>query len=310
MYSTAPPAGARPEITRETTAAASLSHCGFDPARQPPQPVFLTAASILFSVHQTQDAFQKGCGMRGTTGNIQIRLKDLFHSAATLGGVRINTAGYGTASAGDHPNRARYSVISFLQSQQHILAYRSCNKDAVGMPGRCDDLNPETPHIPRQRPQDIKVQLTSGTAAGGHLTDLEGFTAEPQELAIRWTLRLVNASGSHQGSPGHCRQPVFRSQLQSSCGASIFTIPAEDTFSGIDRDLSIGLGNCVDGTGSGTCSASRAGGLLPLRTAGKTVRQIRGGFRKRPSAVSLKQTRFKCFQHRSIFLSDQRSCPQ
>ena len=129
--------------------------------------------------------------MRGTAGDIEVGLQNLFHSAARFRILRIEAAGNRACAACNHKRRLRHGFVCFLERKKHVPAHGSRHQHAVGVTRRRNHLDAETPHIPCERVQNIEIEFACGASARRNLADFQGTAAELRNLAVRLKLILV-----------------------------------------------------------------------------------------------------------------------
>src|SRR5262245_46447735 len=104
--------------------------------------------------------------------------------------VNVRPAGNSTRAHRNDQFRFRNGLVGLLQSDAHVFGHWAGNQKTVSVSRRCHELDPKSAQIEHQRVQDIDVGLTSITAPGADLPQLEGTTKQSSRLLVQGRSQL------------------------------------------------------------------------------------------------------------------------
>jgi hypothetical protein len=239
---------------------------------------------------------QNGERVRWATGNVQINRKKIAHTAVCLRVVGIGAAIDGTGADGQNNPRLRNRCPSFKQGFLHVPRNGSGDQNTVCVAGRGHKLDAKTPHVPGGSRENVAVRLTCIAPPCGNLAQLERSAevfscGSAQGLGPLWGNRLDN----HILAPGSGKL-VVGGEGNGTGWTGLGASPAEQAFSGVERNAALSTGNRADRTCLRACLA----GFFAIAMQDRPALEAIGQFRYRAtgppeSPVPLHPA---CFQNR------------
>ncbi len=136
-------------------------------------------------------------------GDIQVDRQNTLDAVMDLGMVPEDPARDGTRADGDHDLRCRNCLVGLQERQFHVLGDRPGDDQAVGVTGRSDELDAESPHVEDDRAKDVQVGFGGVVAPGAHLAELERAAEQPAHLLLQGLRQIeLPARSARSGPPG------------------------------------------------------------------------------------------------------------
>ena len=120
--------------------------------------------------------------MRRTSRYIQVDCKEIFYSVAHLWVTPEQAAGYGAGAGGDDQLGLGDGLIGSQRGLLHVCGERTGNQDAVGMPRRCNEFDPEAARVEHDVAERIHLGFAAVAASRADLAQPQRPPQQPPQL--------------------------------------------------------------------------------------------------------------------------------
>lgn len=223
--------------------------------------------------------------MGRAAGDIEVDRQDAIGAVVRLRVIPIYPAGDGTGSNRDNDLGGGHRLVRFLKRELHVLSHRAGDQEAIGVPGRGDELNAEPAEIEDDRPEHIDVDLAAVTSSRAHLPEPERPPEQAEHFVVELPRqRLLGGVADQKSGTRVGGQAIFAGELNPAGGAGVLALAAEEASSQIYDRIPLRYPDRIRRTGvqaRGTTLAadSRADfgtAAEPLRHGGRLIGETDG----------------------------------
>src|SRR6266566_419453 len=158
-------------LTTQTSYLISTScfqhqNCHLEPVRPY---VDVTQSAPLKSAQQPQHSVQDRVRMGGTAGDVEIDRKQIVNPIAYFRVAPEQTTGYRAGAGGDNQLGLGDGFVGLERRLPHVCGERTGDEDAVGMPRRGDEFDPEAARVEDDVAEGVDLNFAPVAASGADL---------------------------------------------------------------------------------------------------------------------------------------------
>src|SRR4051812_20141869 len=256
--------------------------------------------ALVESPEEAEEPVEDGERMRRTTRNVQIDGQERVRAIVDLVMSHVRPARDGAGADGDDDLRRWNRVVRLLQREPHVLGHRAGDEQAVGMPGRSNELDAEAAQIEDGRAEHVDVRLAAVAPARAHHPELQRSTKEPPQVLVESGGPRIVPALEHQVLPAARGQPVLAGEGDRALGTRLHAVGAEQAAAQVElKDRLRGDGSRgarLRASATAVLAARRIEDGEPAETVGERWRPLR----KCRGPVSLPRSREQYFQHEHL----------
>ena len=173
--------------------------------------------------------------MRGAAGHEQVHREDSRDPAARLWALRVQASRDRAGAHRDHELRRRHRLIRLLQGQAHVSGHGPGHEKPVGVTGRCDERDAESPDVPPHGGEDVGVRLARIAAAGAHLAQPQRPAEQPAQLSRHGIGEPQAPVGTRSHAPARSK-PIVPRERDRARRAGLRAVGAEQAPAEVHRE--------------------------------------------------------------------------